>query len=90
MVDLLLALDLRWIVGKVLVEMEDASFVHALVRLHSENEVESIVWVREIEVPCLAVLVKLTQISIDAQLGSSDLLLLWPICVCGSLLLRLL
>ena len=71
-------------------EVEDASLVHALVRLHSEDEVESIVWVRKIEVPCLAVLVKLAKISIDAQLGSSDLLLLWSVCVCGSLLLRLL
>lgn len=47
MVDLLRTLDLRGIVGKVLVdgkiEVEYASFVHSLIRLDCEGEVEDVV-----------------------------------------------
>ena len=51
MVNLLGAFDFRRIVGKVLVygegEVEDAAFVHALVRLDGEGEVEDVVGVGE-------------------------------------------
>jgi len=51
MVDLLRALDFRRVVGKVLVdgecEVEDPTFVHALIGLDGESEVEDVVRVRE-------------------------------------------
>jgi len=58
MVDLLRTLDLGWIVGEVLVhreaEVEHATFVHALVRLDGQGEVEDVVGVREGHFHCLA------------------------------------
>lgn len=52
MVDLLRALDFRRVVRKVLIDLEieikATSFVHALVRIDSELEVEDIVGVREV------------------------------------------
>lgn len=51
MVDLLRALDFRWVVGEILIdretEVEYATLVHALVRFDGESEIEDIVWVRE-------------------------------------------
>lgn len=58
MVDLLLALDFRRVVGEILVdgeaELERATFVHALVRVDGEDEVEEIVRVRECRLHCLS------------------------------------
>lgn len=51
-VDLLRALDFRWIVRKVLVdlevEVEAAALVHALVRVDCELEVQNVVGVGEV------------------------------------------
>ena len=52
MVDFLRALHFRWVVGEVLVngesKVEDPAFVHALVRLDGQCEVEDVVRVGEV------------------------------------------
>jgi len=52
MVDLLRSLDLRWIMGEVLVdgkvEVEYASFIHSLIRLDCESEVQDVVRVGKV------------------------------------------
>lgn len=51
MVDLLLALDLRWVMREILVdsevEVEGTAFVHAFVGINGECEVEYIVRIGE-------------------------------------------
>ncbi len=60
MVNLLRALDLRWIVWKILddreVEVKSSSFIHAFVRLDCEDKIQNIVRIRKFCSPRLALL----------------------------------
>lgn len=93
MVDLLRALDLRWLVWVVLVdgecEVEAPALVHAFIWLDGEVKVEDVVWIREVSATCLALL-KLRKVLLNTQLSRGDFLLLWSVGVCSRLLLRFL
>ena len=92
-VDLLSALDLRWLVWVVYVdgecEVEASPLVHAFIWLDGEIEVEYVVWIWELSAACLA-LFQLRKVLLDTQLGRGNFLLLWSVGVGSRLLLRFL